>query len=235
MTSNRGTKGIMKNCLLSTLGITALGLALLPMNSVQAEQNHFYLQGDIGGTSASDVKLKEFFGQPIAANSEISLDPGVRVGIRGGYGVTDWLAAEIETGVSANDIDTITGATQAEGSIANVPLLLNLRLQVPEKNRISPYVGAGFGLSSTVLSGEDIIIGGTRYDGTTADAVFAWQGFAGLRFAINDQMGLSVEYRYFRAEASNMTADITIGTPTDRVKLGRTETHSLSVAFDVRF
>lgn len=225
----------MKNSVLSKYGITVLGLALLSSTMAQAEQNRFYLQADIGGTSASDVKLKEFFGQPIAANSEISLDPGVRFGIRGGYGLTDWLAAEVETGVSANDIDTITGATQADGSIANVPLMLNLRLQVPERNRLAPYAGAGFGLSSTVLSGDDIVIGGTRYDGTSADAVFAWQAFAGLRFAINDHMGISAEYHYFRAEASNMTADLTIGTPTDRVKLGRTETHSVSVAFDVRF
>jgi opacity protein-like surface antigen len=168
----------MKNHVLFTSGITALGLALLLVTPVQAEQNRFDLQADMGGTSASDVKLKGFFGQPIAANSEITLDPGVRFGIRGGYGLTDWLAAEIETGVSANDIDTITGTgltvTEANGSIANVPLLLNLRLQVPEKNRISPYIGAGFGLTSTVLSGDDITINGVRYSGDSADAVFAW-------------------------------------------------------------
>jgi hypothetical protein len=56
-----------------------------------------------------------------------------------------------------------------------------------------------------------------------------------LRFAINEQMGLSVEYHYFRAEGSNMNADLTSGLASDRVKLGRTETHSVSVAFDLRF
>lgn len=230
----------MKHSVLSTLGITALGLVLLPAGPVHAEQNRFYLQADIGGTSASDVKLKEFFGQPIAASSEISLDPGVRFGLRGGYGLTDWLAAEIETGVTANDIDSITrsGVTvqEANGSIANVPLLLNLRLQVPERNRFAPYVGAGFGLASTILSGDDLIVNGVRYSGDSADAVFAWQGFAGLRFAINDHMGLSVEYHYFRAESSTLKADMVSPVlPSDRVKLGRTETHSVSVTFDVRF
>lgn len=225
----------MKNSLSATLGIAAL--VLLPLTAVQAEQNRFYLQADLGGTSASDVKLKEFFGQPLAANSEISLDPGSRLGIRAGYGLTDWLAGELETGFSANDIDSITapGVVQTDGSIANVPVLLNLRLHVPEKNRFAPYVGAGFGIASTILYGDDIWLGAARFSGSAADAVFCYQGFAGLRFALNDQMGLSVEYHYFHAQASSLNADVTVGLPSDRVKLGRTETHSVSVAFDFRF
>ncbi len=230
----------MKKTILSVLTLTIIGSMLLPLPTALAEQNRFYLQADVGGTDARDVQLREFFGQPIAANSEITLDPGIRVGIRGGYGLTDWLAAEVETGVSANDIDSITGAIEADGSIANVPLLLNLRLQVPESYRVSPYLGGGFGLSSTLLNGDNITIahpgGSTTLDGTTADVVFAYQAFAGLRFAINEAMGLSVEYRYFRSEKSNMDADlITSGVPSDRVKLGRTESHMVSVAFDVRF
>lgn len=230
----------MTKSILSALSLTVVGIMLLPLPAVRAEQNRFYVQADVGGTSASDVELREFFGQPIAANSEISLDPGIRIGIRGGYGLTDWLAAEVETGISANNIDDITGATESSGSIANVPTLLNLRLHVPERYRISPYVGGGFGISSTILSGDDITIthpgGSTTLDGSTADAVFAFQGFGGLRFAINETMGLSIEYRYLHAESSTMDADlITAGVPSDRVKLGETETHSVSVAFDWRF
>jgi opacity protein-like surface antigen len=236
-------KGIMKQSILSALALAIFGSMLLPLPAARAEQNRFYLQADVGGTDARDVQLRDFFGQPIAANSEITLDPGIRFGIRGGYGLTDWLAAEVETSVSANNIDSITGASKADGSIANVPLLLNLRLHVPERNRVSPYIGGGFGMSSTILDGDNITInhasgppGSTTLDGTTTDVVFAYQGFAGLRFAINESMGLSVEYRYFRAESSNMNADlITFGVASDRVKLGRTETHSISVAFDVRF
>lgn len=215
---------------------TLLGVSLLTLTqSLQAEENRFYLKADIGGTSASDVRLREFFGEALAPNAELSLDPGVRLGIRAGYGVTDWLAGEIETGVSVNNIESITGATLADGSLANVPFLLNARLHLPEKNRISPYIGGGFGVASTVLSAEDMLIGGTYFDGTVADAVFAYQGFAGLRFAINDQMGLSVEYRYLRTGSSSMEPDLVVGALSDRVKLGRTETHSVSVAFDFRF
>jgi opacity protein-like surface antigen len=223
---------------------TALLLTLLATAAtVSAEQNRFYLKADMGGTKAEDVSLRDFFGQPIAANSQIELDPGVRIGIHAGYGVTDWFAAEIETGVAANNIDSITGAVEADGSLVNVPLLLNAKLHLPDHYRVSPYIGAGFGLASTILSGDNITIthvsgpaGTTTLDGSTADTVFAYQGFAGVRCAINEDMGLSVEYRYFRAENSSMDADyVGTGVPSDRVKLGRQEIHSVSVAFDLRF
>lgn len=219
--------------LLRRLGLT-LGVALAAI-TVTAEQNRFYLRADVGGTSTKDVELREFFGQALVPNSEIKLDPGIRVGVRAGYGLTDWLAAEVETGVTANSIDSITGAAQAEGSLASVPLLLNARLHVPDNSRFSPYAGAGFGLATTLLSADKIVIGGTALDGSTADAVFAYQAFAGVDFAINDRMSLGLEYRYFHAEKSNMTADITVGTPTDRVKLGSIQTHAVSVAFKLRF
>jgi len=203
--------------------------------SAPAEQNRFYLRADVGGTSTRDVELREFFGQALLPNSEISLDPGIRVGVRAGYGLTDWLAAEVETGVTANGIDSITGATVADGSLATVPLLLNARLHIPDNSRFSPYAGAGFGLASTILTADKIVIGGTSLDGATADAVFAYQAFAGVDFAINDRMSLGFEYRYFHAEKSNMSADITVGTPTDRVKIGAIQTHAVSVAFKLRF
>ena len=201
----------------------------------QAEENKFYVKGALGAAKSSDVELRDFFGQAIAANSEIDLEPGVRGTIRGGYGLTDWLDAEAETGFIYNDIDAVTGATRAEGSIANFPLLLNLRLHLPESERFSPYIGAGFGICNTVLSTDNINIGGTAFDGFAADTVFAYQAFAGVRFAINERMGLSLEYHYFHADKSNMEADVTVGVPSDTVKLGRTESHSISVAFDFHF
>jgi len=227
----------MKKSTLAVMSLTTIGLCLAP--TLQAEQNRFYLNADVGGTSARDVELRDFFGQNIAPNSTISLDPGIRVAVRAGYGLTDWLAAELETGISANNIDRITGALEANGSIANVPVLLNLRLHVPTQNRFAPYVGAGFGVASTVLDGDDIVLttppGSTRYSGTSTDAVFAYQAFAGVRFAINDRMGLSVEYHFLHTEESSLSADLTVGPVTDRVRLGRTQTHSVSVAFDFQF
>jgi opacity protein-like surface antigen len=228
----------MKKSMLSVIPVTALTLSLVTGANALAEQNRFYLKADIGGNSARDVELREFFGEPtLAANSTISLDPGIRLGFRAGYGITDWFAAEVETGVTANNIESISGPTVAvaDGSLANVPFLLNAKLHLPDGYRVSPYIGAGFGVASTVLSGDDIVIGGTSFSGSAADAAFAYQAFAGVRFAINDRMGLSVEYHFLHTGSTSMDADLTVGTLSDTVKLGRTETHSVSVAFDIQF
>jgi len=185
------------------------------------------------------VDLKEFFGEALGLNALITLDPGLRLGLRGGYGLTDWLAAEVETGMTVNTIDAIsTGGPvvlDSTGSIMNVPVLFSLRLQVPEKHRLAPYAGAGFGFATTILTGEDLIIGTTRLSGSATDVVFAYQFFAGLRFALNETMGLSAEYHYFHADESNMSVDAVSGVGSDTVKLGRTESHSFTVGFDWRF
>jgi opacity protein-like surface antigen len=65
--------------------------------------------------------------------------------------------------------------------------------------------------------------------------VFAYQAFAGVRFAINERMGLSIEYHYFATTDSEMRADVTVGTSSDQVQLGGTATHTATIAFDYRF
>jgi len=65
--------------------------------------------------------------------------------------------------------------------------------------------------------------------------VFAYQAFAGLRYKLNDRMGLSVEYRYFAADEAEWRADFTSNTFSDTMRLGRIQTHALSLAFDFKF
>lgn len=224
----------MKTSFRSVIRLAAWSVALLPLVSAQAEKNKFYLEGDIGGAVTVDTQLKEFFG-PVLPNSEVKFDPGLWLGLRGGYGVTDWFDAEVETGFVANEIESVTGATETEASLVNIPLLLNARFHCPAWHRVSPYFGGGLGFSTTVLSGDDLVIGGTRMQGSAAGLVFAYQAFGGLRFAINDRMGLSVEYHYFATTSSKMSADLTVGTFSDNVQLGGTATHAATIAFDYRF
>lgn len=228
----------MKTYLRSVIRLAVWSVALLLLLPAQAEKNKFYVAGEAGGAVTADTQLKEFFGVPLAPNSEVKFDPGLWLGLRGGYGVTDWFDAEVETGLAANRIDSVTGATATEtdAALTNIPLLLNARFHCPALHRISPYFGGGLGLSTTILSGDDLVIDGTRMHGSAAGAVFAYQAFGGLRFAINDRMGLSVEYHYFATTASEMRANVTVGTPaSDRVQLGGMATHAATIAFDYRF
>jgi len=218
--------------------VLSIGTAmLLPLFSAHATMGHFYVKGDFGGAVTEDTELKEFFGEPLANNTKVKFDPGFRLGLHGGYGILDWLDAEVETGFVANHIDTITGTPTSHDHayLENIPLMFNLKLHGPDEWKVSPYIGGGVGISTSILWADDWSVGATTLDGVSSDTVFAWQAFAGLRFAINDHMGVSVEYHYFAVDPTSMEADSTSGTTSDRLRLGGVQSHTFSLAFDYKF
>lgn len=226
----------MKRTILSTSEILiCAGMLLAGTSPAFCQSTRFYVKADVGGNITEDTDLKEFFG-PVAPGSKVKLDPGVRAGLTGGYQLLDWFAPEVQVGYMENRIDSITGADRIHNAwFGNVPFLLNGKLQYPNSSPVTPYVGAGVGFSEAIINVGRIDIGGTSLHGDIADTVFAWQAFAGLRYKLNDQMGLSLEYRYFAADGARWQADFTQGTASDTMRMGRTQTHAISVAFDFRF
>ncbi len=196
--------------------------------------NRWYVKVDAGGNLTQDTDLEEFFGED-TSGSNIEFEPGIRFGVAGGYQVTDWFAPEIETGIMANWIDSIEGANDVDASFSSIPLMANIRFQLPRSYSVSPYIGVGAGVSFAVLDSDFIDFGSTSMHGSDSDAVFAYQGFAGIRFRLNQQMGLSLEYRYFHSDEPEWDAEFTSGTGTDKMRFGKIETHSLSIAFDFNF
>ncbi|HLH54169.1 MAG TPA: outer membrane beta-barrel protein [Verrucomicrobiae bacterium] len=213
-----------------TCGIAAA--ACLP---AFAQNTGFYLKADAGGDITLNTNLKEFFG-PVAPGTRVKFDPGLRGGIAGGYQVCQWFAPEFEIGFLENQISSITGADRVHDAwFANVPFLVNGKFQYPNSSPLTPYAGAGVGFSEAIIDVGRIDINGTSLHGNISDTVFAWQAFAGLRYQINESMGLSVEYRYFAADGANWRADFTENTASDTMRMGRTQTHAVSLAFDFRF
>jgi opacity protein-like surface antigen len=195
----------------------------------------FYVGADVGGALTGDVRVKEFLG-PVSPGTKAQLDPGIRFAIHGGYKLTDCFSIEAETGVTGNNIKGITGASiDGDATLANVPFLLNARFQVPHgKCPITPYFGGGAGGSASVLGFENHIdFNGSRLRGSEADVVFAYQAFGGLRYAINDRMGVGVEYHYFATTGPSWSAS-GVGSP-DKIGFAGVQTHAITAAFDFRF
>jgi opacity protein-like surface antigen len=217
---------------LKFLACAALAALVTP---VFGQNTRFYVKGDVGGNITQNASLNEFFG-PVAPGTKVKFDPGFRAGLAGGYQLTDWFAPEVEVGFMENRIDSITGANRIHDAwFANVPFLVNGKLQYPNSSPVTPYVGAGIGFSEAIIDVGRIDLAGTTLHGDINDTVFAWQAFAGLRYKINDSMGLSLEYRYFSADSASWQADFTAGTASDTMRMGRTQTHAISLAFDFRF
>lgn len=217
---------------LKTFAVTATcacaSLAALTLNA--AEENRFYARVDVGGTWTPETELKEFFGSS-GGGRKVKFDPGARFGISGGYQFCDWFSAEAQTGAMVSSLDTITGASRVDATFANVPFLLNARFQLPTHSRFTPYIGGGAGMSITTLDADPISLNGRTLKGDDASAVFAYQGFAGIRYELTEKMGLALEYHYFGTTDPSWDARHASG----HLKFGGIETHALTVAFDYKF
>lgn len=220
----------MKRTLNSALITTLCACASLAAASSQAEERGFYVRADLGGTWMPDADLEEYFGMS-GSGAKVKFDPGVRFGAAGGYQVNSWFSAEMQTGVMAANIRDISGADEVDAVFSNVPLLANVRFQLPSKCPFTPYIGAGAGMSVASLSVEEIDLGGTSIEGDEADAVFACQAFAGIRYSLNESMSLGLEYRYFTTGEPSWEGDDLSG----EMRFGRIDTHAISFAFQYKF
>ena len=219
-----------------TLFSTLLG-ALLPLvcgSLACAQDTGFYGKADMGGGVTMDTDLKSFFG-PVSSGSEVKFDPGLRFGLAAGYQFTDWFALEAEIGGMYTEIDEITDATYLDAWFSSVPFLVNARFQYRNASPLTPYIGAGIGGAASIIDMEYVELNGVGTSGTSSDAVFAWQAFAGLQYNLNEQMSLSLEYHFVWTDAPSWETDYYHGTHGDSLSFGEIESHSLSLAFRCRF
>lgn len=210
------------------------GLVLFSTDSVFGQNTAFYVKGAIGPAFTENTSLREFPVIGPLSGVKVKFDPGIQFRFAAGYQITDWLATELESGVTYNNIKSITAADQADGSLANVPILANLVVQCPRSHRFVPYLGGGLGGSTAILRAHDLVLNGVVLSGAQSDAVFAYHGFAGIRYNINDRMGVSIAYRYFGTTAPAWDADVE-GGGTGKTRFGDNKTHSVTAAFTFNF
>ncbi len=214
--------------------ILAVGACASALSAGVAQAaNGFYAGADAGGLLTLDTRVKEFVG-PVDSGTKVKLDPGVRVGLHGGYKFCDFFSLEAETGLMANNVKSITGASiDGNAFLSNVPFLVNARFEIPHgKCPITPYFGGGGGGSATMLSFEHHIdFNGVRLDGSDSTVVWAYQAFGGIRYAINDRMGVGVEYHYFATTGASWD----VNGASSKIGLAGVQSHAITAAFDFSF
>jgi len=218
--------------LLAVAGMTST-LAGSPV-AAQNQANTFYFKADAGATWTMDADLKEFFG-PVAPDSKVEFDVGPRFGAEVGYNVNQWFATELEFGFMWSGVDTITDATEVDAVFGNAPLLVNLKLELPTRGPVIPYIGAGAGGSFMFLDSDYIELNGTGVWGTETAIVFAYQFFGGVRFRLNDQMSIGIEYRYTRTGEPEFEDDWDDHSHDVSIDLGEIQSHTFSASFTFRF
>ncbi len=132
------------------------------------------------------------------------------------------IRGELEGSYRANDVDThkTTGPALA-GSRGETSVLAgmgNLYYDMPTGGAFTPYIGAGVGAAKVEFDNY-----GTNATGTVlndSSTVFAYQGIAGLNYALNNNFSLNAEYRYFG------TADVEVQSGTRKSEI-EYQTHNL--------
>jgi opacity protein-like surface antigen len=209
----------------------ALG-ALAPETAVSQDTGP-YVRMDVGPALSADLDLKEFFEVPVAGR-KVKFDPGYRLGLAGGYRFTEWLGGELETGVIYSPVKSVTGAFAADMALWQVPVLGNVVFEYRNETALVPFIGGGAGFSVSTVDTERFRLGDTFVSGSSTDVVFAYQGFAGVRYDFNRNLGLSLFYKYLATTDPSWEPEWQFHTH-GRMRLESPQTHSVSLALSYHF
>jgi len=128
-------------------------------------------------------------------NGSLSLDSGYRVDGVLGFEYARWLAVEVEGGFAENSINKFTleylYAYPNDSSLTQIPILANLVLRYENRTDFMPYIGVGIGGVMTTLKLESL---------EDNDAVFAWQGKAGVIYKIDEHAWINAEYKLLASD-----------------------------------
>lgn len=187
--------------------VAALSAFALAATPAFAEKAGWYVGGGGGWSQPEDMNSSDS-----ALSFHSSEGGGFAVLGFGGYNFGGMFRAEGELGYRHADIrslsigndgglgarlgtGSLTGAsTDPTGNISALSAMLNGIFDLLPARRFTPYLGAGIGVARLSLS--NFAVGGTTVtDGT--DTQFAYQGIAGVSFALTPRIALALDYRYF--------------------------------------
>ena len=171
---------------------SALALAL-PMTA-QAETRGLYIGGAGGADFAIDAKASA-----PAGSNKVKYDTGYTGLLNLGYGFGAF-RAELEGAYLANDVNGTRGAALANpgGRTRTWAAMVNGFYDINTGTAFTPYIGGGVGAGFTNAS-----LTGTRPAGSAvglyngSDTTFAYQGIAGVSYALSQNLSLTTDYRYF--------------------------------------
>jgi len=160
-----------------------------------------YVSTQLGGIIQSDSTIT---GTDFSA--KIQYKPGFAVGAAGGYNF-GMFRIEGELGYQRSDMDRVNCAGgicyggSIKGNIYAVSGLANAYIDFVNSTPFTPFIGGGVGAAFISADFDEKSGTNNREDNT----VFAYQGTAGLAYAINKNMTVDLKYRYFG------TSDVDLG------------------------
>ncbi len=206
----------------------------------------WYLRGDIGYKfyHAPTGVHNDPGGTGYRAFTNNDLDDAFLIGAGVGYKWNDFirtdLTVEYETPAGYYG-RAFCGACGVGYSIETADIdvwsfMLNGYIDLVTWNKITPYVGAGLGVSIVTTSDVRFDNGGGvtgTYDGDSKTN-FAWALMAGAAYEINPNWTIDAGYRYFNI-GDGQTKVVPVGTGTARIEYDDIQAHELRVGVRYNF
>jgi OmpA-OmpF porin, OOP family len=186
----------------------AIGCAFLIILalSVSARADGFYadVHGGTGITWNGSTRVSSDAG-PASVNAHTNYDVGWLTGASAGYAWHLWhqgFATEFEFTFRQNHVDRVAagapfGTITTGGDLHSYDMMLNQYYRFENSTPFTPYIGGGIGESSVALNNTRPVAGPDTAPFSGTDAVFAYQGIAGVAYQIREHWSLAAEYRYF--------------------------------------
>jgi len=162
----------------------------------------FYLGLGGGWNKVRDADWNSTNGA-VGSSGEMEFSNGWAVIGALGYQMGNGFRVELEPGYRRNSADSTTtnvGDRDADGRLSALSLMTNAIYELPLTFGLRPYLGVGIG--GARLSADFSIpnVAGADLSVDDEDWVFAYQGIAGLGFALSDTVTLGIDYRYFKTQ-----------------------------------
>lgn len=187
-----------------------------------------YLGFDAGVALQEDATISDSIGD----SEKIAFSPGARLDMTLGWQFTTNFAAEFELGFIANEVShsQVLGTDFSSVTYLQLPMLVNGIYSFPltKFRTFLAYVGAGAGgVFSKYMNDYG--------DETPGDSAFAFQGMAGIKWAVSQRCDLGVGYKFLGSTGHDLGSGWdSNGDPTAFTSDG-TMTHSILATLTVRF
>ena len=179
------------------VGIALLAMAFLPSHA-WAEGFYADVHGGVPFFNNDSARVTALTtGGSVRAHT--NYETGWLAGSSAGYEWAPGFASEFEFTFRQNHLNRIATSTPlfVGGDMHSFAIMLNGYYRFHNRTPFTPYIGAGIGEATVSLNNTRPTAGVDRGPFGGTDAVFAYQGIAGISYPIAPHLTIAAEYRYF--------------------------------------
>ncbi|MEA4838213.1 MAG: OmpA family protein [Rhodospirillaceae bacterium] len=187
--------------------------------AMAADTEGWYVGADAGANFAQDTKFD--------STDKAKFDAGYGFLGQVGYDFRGPLRAEAELGWRSNGVNKVN-SDKAKGSMDPTTLMFNVYYDFHNSSAFTPFLGVGIG--AAYLNANKIRPKGVATGYDDGDRVFAYQGIAGVSYAIDNNWSVKGSYHYLRTTDGRFKDKLT-GDKAD----ANYKSHALFVGFTYSF